>query len=147
MNENFHIDHFVPQRLAPERKDDYYNLVFACPKCNLTKSGKWPTEDKEIANDGEIGFIDPATDEYDRHMERDEQGFVRGTTPLGESICRSLNFDKRRTDLYWKIQQLYKVQNELESIDGQLEEEELRYYLESNRFLKRYIKEAFEKGE
>ena len=52
MHERFHVDHFVPVSLNPERENDYYNLVWACPKCNLVKSNKWPTENKEIANDG-----------------------------------------------------------------------------------------------
>lgn len=147
MNQKFHIDHFVPQRLAKEKREDYYNLVLACPRCNLVKSGKWPTEDKAVPNDGEIGFVDPATEDYDCHVERDEQGFVKGTTNLGRNICKYLNFDVRRTDLFWKIQHLYKVQDELECLSQQLSEDELRYYIESNKFLKKYIKEAFEYGE
>ena len=147
MKERFHIDHFVPKRLAPERKEDYTNLVLACPKCNLSKSGKWPTGDKNIAHDGIVGFVDPATEEYDSHMERNEQGYIRGITLLGENIYKSLNFDVRRTDLYWKIQSLYAIQDELENMSEQLDEDELRYYMECNIFLKKYIKEAFEKGE
>lgn len=34
MHERFHVDHFVPVSLNPERENDYYNLVWACPKCN-----------------------------------------------------------------------------------------------------------------
>ena len=147
MKEKFHIDHFIPKSFAPEKKEDYNNLVLACPKCNLTKSNKWPTGDKAVANNGEIGFVDPATDAYDYHMERDEHGYIKGITPLGRNICKSLNFDVRRTDLYWKIQTLYKVQEELEAISLQLDEDELRYYMECNIFLKKYIEEAFEKGE
>ena len=147
MRERFHIDHFVPKRIAPERKEDYTNLVLACPKCNLSKSGKWPTKDKNISNDGNVGFVDPATEEYDCHLERDEQGYIRGITLLGENICKNFNFDVRRTDLYWKIQSLYEIQDELENMSRQLDEDELRYYMECNIFLKKYIKEAFEKGE
>ena len=148
MKERFHIDHFVPKSLAPEKVNDYDNLVLACPKCNLTKSNKWPTKNKDMANDGSVGFVDPATSEYDEHLIRDEQGFIRGITPLGKNICKSLNFDVRRTDLYWKIQRLYKVQSELEALEkDKLDKEELFFYMKSNVFLKRYIKEAFEKGE
>lgn len=148
MKERFHIDHFVPKSLAPEKVNDYDNLVLACPKCNLTKSNKWPTKNKDMANDGSVGFVDPATSEYDEHLIRDEQGFIRGITPLGKNICKSFNFDVRRTDLYWKIQRLYKVQSELEALEkDKLDKEELFFYMKSNVFLKRYIKEAFEKGE
>lgn len=149
MMERFHIDHFVPKSLASERKDDYYNLVWSCPKCNLSKSNKWPTKDKRIPNNGKVGFVDPATEEYDEHLERDDKGFVKGITDLGEDMCRSLHLDVRRTDLYWKIQNLYRLQAELEELNdkNELEKEELQYYMKSNIFLKKYIKEAFEKGE
>ena len=149
MNEKFHIDHFVPQSLAPELINDYYNLVLACPKCNLSKSNKWPTKDKSLANDGNIGFVDPATEEYDEHMERDLDGFIRGKTLLGKNMCISLNFDKRRTDLYWKIQELYKIQENLEVMakESKLSANEYQFYMKTNEFLKKYIKEAFEKGE
>lgn len=147
MNEKFHIDHFVPKSLAPERKNDYYNLVWACPKCNLSKSSKWPTGDTNIANDGTVGFVDPASEEYDSHLERNEQGYITGITMLGDNICKSLNFDVRRTDLFWKIQNLYNVQEKLEKVKDELDKEELLYYMQSNMFLKQYIKDAFEKGE
>ena len=149
MNERFHIDHFVPKSLDPDREHDYYNLVLSCPKCNLTKSNKWPTDDKNIANDGVVGFVDPATEEYNTHMKRNEEGFIQGITPLGKNMCKYLNFDMRRTDLYWKIQCLYQIQDQLEELakEKKLDKDELDYYLESNVFLKRYIKEAFEKGE
>ncbi len=113
MHERFHIDHFTPVKIAPERKEDYYNLVLACPKCNLVKSGKWPTEDKNIMHDEEKGFIDPATEEYDKHIERTEEGFIQGKTVLGRNMCKNLNFHIRRTDLYWKIHILYQIQEKL----------------------------------
>lgn len=147
MKQKFHIDHFVPKSLDANRKNDYYNLVWACPKCNLVKSNKWPTKDINISNDGTKGFVDPATDEYDYHLKRDKHGFIIGITTLGENICKNLNFDVRRTDLYWKIQQLYNLQMKLEEISNDLDEDELRFYMISNKFLKEYIQEAFEKGE
>lgn len=106
MHEKFHIDHFVPKSLDESRKNDYYNLVLACSKCNLSKSDKWPTEDKDKPNDGIKGFVDPATEEYDKHLKRNEDGYIEGITPVGESICEMLHFDIRRTDLYWKIERM-----------------------------------------
>lgn len=149
MHERFHMDHFVPVSINPERKNDYYNLVWACPKCNLVKSNKWPTENKEIANNGEIGFVDPATEEYDRHVERNESGYIYGKTLLGQSICKNLNFHIRRTDLYWKIHNLYKMQEKLEILfdKKKLSEQEKDFYIETNKLLKRYVNEAFNERE
>jgi HNH endonuclease len=36
----YDLDHFVPQRINPDRKADYDNLVYACRRCNLAKSGE-----------------------------------------------------------------------------------------------------------
>lgn len=149
MHERFHIDHFVPVKIAPERKEDYYNLVLACPKCNLVKSSKWPTNDKSVAHDENKGFIDPATEEYDQHIERDKNGYIQGKTPLGKNMCKNLNFHMRRTDLYWKIYSLYQVQEKLEQLfdANKLDEAEKDFYIESNKLLKRYVDDAFAKGE
>lgn len=149
MHERFHMDHFVPVSINPERKNDYYNLVWACPKCNLVKSNKWPTEDKEIANNGDIGFVDPATEEYDQHVERNEYGYIHGKTLLGQSICKNLNFHIRRTDLYWKIHNLYKMQEKLEILfdKKRLSEQEKDFYIETNKLLKKYVNEAFNERE
>ncbi len=149
MHQRFHIDHFVPQSLAPELTNDYNNLVLACPKCNRTKSNKWPTKDKNIHNDGYIGFVDPATEEFDQHIERNDHGYIQGKTELGKYMCQSLHFDIRRTDLYWKIQHLYGIQSRLEQLfrDERLNGDEKDFYISSNIMLKEYIQDAFEKGE
>ncbi len=149
MHQRFHIDHFVPQSLAPELTNNYNNLVLACPKCNRTKSKKWPTKDKNVHNDGYIGFVDPATKEFDQHLERNDHGFIQGKTKLGKYMCQSLHFDIRRTDLYWKIQHLYETQSRLEELflEHRLNGDEKDFYISSNIMLKKYIQDAFEKGE
>lgn len=149
MREKFHIDHFVPRSLDRERENDYYNLVLACPKCNLSKSDKWPTRDKRCSHNEEEGFVDPASDEYDKHMQRDEDGFVVGVTSVGKSMCNMLHLDIRRTDLYWKISILRDKLTELEKLyaEGNLTEQEKNFYIETNMVLNHYIDEAFIKGE
>lgn len=37
----FHIDHFRPQAKFPHLKNEYYNLRYTCPRCNLTKGSYW----------------------------------------------------------------------------------------------------------
>lgn len=149
MRERFHIDHFVLIKLDPERNEDYYNLVLSCPKCNLAKSSKWPTRDKNIVYDEREGFVALATEEYDQHIERNEAGYIQGKTLVGENMCKSLNFHIRKTDLYWKVSCLYHIQEELELLYDKkmLDENEKNYYIESNRLLKQYLDEAFSPGE
>lgn len=149
MREKFHIDHFVPKSLDKERENDYYNLVLACSKCNLSKSDKWPAGDKRYSYNAEEGFVDPVSDEYDQHMQRNEDGFVVGITSVGKSMCNMLHLDIRRTDLYWKISVLRDKLTELEKLYGEarLTEQEKNFYIEANMLLNRYIDEAFFKGE
>lgn len=105
------VDHFVPQSVDRDRIDDYSNFVLSCPKCNHIKSNKWPTRDKTISHTDTIGFIDPATDEYDAHIWRNEDGFIEGRTPLGIQMCRLMNFHLRKTDLFWKVDQLLAIKD------------------------------------
>ena len=149
MHQKFHIDHFVPKSLDPDRENDYYNLVLACPKCNLSKSKKWPTEDKDIPHDGNTGFVDPATEQFDKHIESNPEGFVVGITTVGKNMCAMLHLDIRRTDLYWKIDKIRKIEDRLEQLflNGKLGEKEKDFYFKINILLKSYIDEAFDKGE
>lgn len=149
LHQKFHIDHFVPKKRDPDREKDYYNLVLACPKCNLSKANKWPTNDINKPNDGEVGFLDPATAEFDEHIKRNKDGYVMGKTPLGRVMCKLLNLDIRRSDLYWKISLLYRQQDELEHLHrmGKLTNLEKSFYIDSNILLKQYIDNAFEEGE
>ncbi|MEU2237719.1 HNH endonuclease, partial [Streptomyces vietnamensis] len=50
VKKDYHIDHFVPRRLIKKfithkhLENDYTNLVYSCPSCNISKSGKWISE-------------------------------------------------------------------------------------------------------
>ena len=73
---SFEIDHFVPQKVDKNRVLDYTNLVYACKSCNNAKLEKWPTGDKNISNDGCVGWIDPCDKDYDVQFCRDENGKI-----------------------------------------------------------------------
>lgn len=40
MRRGFQIDHFIPQKIRPDLKADYNNLIYLCPACNSLKSSK-----------------------------------------------------------------------------------------------------------
>lgn len=149
MYEKFHIDHFVPRSLDSDRENDYYNLVFACPKCNLSKAKKWPTEDKAKPHDGKKGFIDPVSEEFDKNVIRNDEGYIVGNTVLGKYICKELRFDIRRTDIFWKLDKLIKQQERLEKLaeKGILQEDEKDFYIKNNQIFKYYMNEVKAKGE
>ena len=94
---SFEIDHFVPQKVDQNRVLDYTNLVYACKSCNNAKSNKWPTGDKNISNDGCVGWIDPCDKDYDALFGRDENGKIYPvTTKLGNWMYENLKLWKRK---------------------------------------------------
>lgn len=109
----FQIDHFAPKSKFPEKKNVYENLVLACPQCNRLKSDKWIGEKSEVSNDGEKGFVDPATEEYDKHLFREDSGKIMYKTEVGKYMYNLLKFNIRRTDLIWKIIKLNELKEEL----------------------------------
>lgn len=149
LHQKFHLDHFVPKSLDKSREKDYYNLVLACPRCNLSKSDKWPTGDNTQSHNGESGFVDPASAEFDEHLERNDKGYVIGKTPVGKSMCNMLHLDIRRTDLYWNAAQLRIQLKELEKLfqEDKLTERQKDIYIETNMIFNEYIDQAFIKGE
>ena len=41
----YHVEHFVPEKvfkgIRDELRTDYNNLMWSCPKCNLSKGDKY----------------------------------------------------------------------------------------------------------
>ena len=149
LHQKFHLDHFVPKSLDKSREKDYYNLVLACPRCNLSKSDKWPTGDIMCSHNEEEGFVDPADSEFDEHLERNERGYVVAKTSVGNSMCNMLHLDIRRTDIYWKAAQLRIQLKKLEELfrEGKLTEQQKDIYIETNIIFREYIDQALIKGE
>ncbi|MDV0444365.1 HNH endonuclease [Methanorbis rubei] len=126
---DFHIDHFVPKSQAPERETDYNNLVYCCCVCNWKKSDKWPTGDPSIPHNGDVGFSDPASDEFDTHLMRDEEtGEICPKTDVGSYICNTFNFSTRPIHWVWKAEQLQKLINQFNKRISTLSQEEYKKY-------------------
>ena len=107
-------DHFVPDKIDPSRKCDYSNLVYSCFTCNRKKLGKWPTSDKDRPNDGHVGFVDPATLEFDLHLGRRKDGAIEYYTDVGEYMFKTaFKFDIRPTKEIWQASQLHALTDSL----------------------------------
>ncbi|RRJ25278.1 HNH endonuclease [Lachnoanaerobaculum gingivalis] len=144
----FEPDHFVPGRIDSNRKLDYSNLVYSCFTCNRKKLGKWPTEDKNKSNDGNIGFVDPALKEYDLHLGRDKEGNIEFYTKVGEYMYNiAFSFDMRPMKEIWKISQLINAKDNLFKVKDKLTPEELMKYLELDKAIDELKKILFEKKE
>ncbi len=105
-SQDYEIDHFVPQKIDTDRKNDYSNLVYSCIICNRAKSKKWPTGDKSISHNGNEGFQDPATEEYDSHLARDESGIIIPLTPVGDYMCKVFYFASRPIAELWLLSEM-----------------------------------------
>lgn len=109
----FHIDHFAPKVRFPDLTCTYTNLVYACRFCNVHKSSKWTGADAASHHDGSEGFIDPCCDDYDDHIERDEEGRIIGKSVLGQYIVKQLNLGLLRHQVLWKARRARTLQSEI----------------------------------
>lgn len=90
-NNDFEVDHFVPQRvLLTIKHNDYFNLVYSCKSCNRAKSGTWPSNDEGTNLIGNTGFIDPDDNTYHTHFIRYDDGEIVWNSDLGKWMYREL---------------------------------------------------------
>ena len=141
-NSFYEIDHFVPKKyLLDAELADYDNLVYSCRYCNNSKRHKWPTDDREIPNDGIVGFVQPWTTDYSNHFKRDDKGRIISDTDLGNWMIRNLNLGLKRHSIIWQLDRIkdaiaeIKVHYEGEAnIDPKIKL--LLFYIELNELLR-----------
>ena len=110
----FEIDHFAPQKhLNTISSTDYSNLVYSCRSCNNAKRAKWPSEDENIHNDGNVGFIDPCDDDYNKQFDRLDTGRIIYKTDLGEWMYNAMKLYKPQHEIIWNIEQLHNLITEI----------------------------------
>lgn len=144
----FEIDHFIPLKYAKNLVNDYNNLVYSCYVCNRKKSSKWPSENVEIQFKDDKGFVDPASIEYDKHMERTKDGIIRGKTKVGEyMINEAFEFDIRPMREVWQLMQLIDKKKQLREKIKLMTSEEKQLYIELDELLETLQKILFENKE
>lgn len=143
----FEIDHFVPQKYDKSRKNDYTNLVYSCYVCNRKKSSKWPSKDGKIQFAEEKGFVDPAIDEYDKHLERGEDGVIFGKTAAGRYMEEVFEFRLRPLKEMWQMMQLIEKKRLLREKMQTMPESEMRTYILMDELLENLEKIMFQRKE
>lgn len=111
--EAYHVEHFAPKEKFPTLQFDYDNLLYACPWCNRAKWAIWPSDDPTISIVGTEGFVDPCTEEYDKHLKRLPDGSIVGTTPLGEYMYKTLHLYLKRHAIIHNVDKLKRKVDEL----------------------------------
>lgn len=144
----FEPAHFVPFRIAPERECDYSNLVNSCYTCNHKKLGKWPTEDKNIPNNGNTGFVDPTSEEFDKHLSRRDDGTIIGISDVGKYMCNDVfKFNIRPIREIWLCSQIILKKEIMQKKLEKLSESEKSEYIRLDIQLEKLNKYLFEKRE
>ena len=116
--EYYEVDHFAPKEvLETIALTDYSNLVYSCRSCNNSKRATWPTGDEHVHNDGKVGFIDPCNADYDQQFERNADGSIVPTTPLGEWMFSALNLGNPKHRIIWMLMTIKEKIESLKSLD------------------------------
>ena len=144
----FEIDHFIPKKYAPELEENYSNLVYSCYECNRKKSSKWPSKNKNVQFVDGAGFVDPASKEYDEHLERDIHGNIIGKTVAGQYMIREgFGFDKRPMREIYKAMQMIEKKQLLREKMQSVSFDELQEYIELDKLLEQFQMLLFAKKE
>lgn len=120
---SFAVEHFAPKGKFPALKYTYDNLLYSCSFCNTSKSDDWPSNSPSINVVGERGYIDPCTDEYYNHLDRDDStGRIYYKTELGKYMYEHLKLYLKRHSTIFMVEKLKEKRTELKaSIDKDTE--------------------------
>jgi hypothetical protein len=122
---NYQIDHFKPKKYFSGLETEYSNLVYCCPFCNRAKWDKWKPN----------GFIDPCTDLYDEHIERNHNGEIKYKSLRGKYIYENLNLYLKRHELLWMIEKIKEQKEELKVYLKNLDKKNKKYQEIVNQFI------------
>jgi hypothetical protein len=89
--QNFELDHFFPAAKFPGRKQDFYNLYYACHPCNHIKRAKWP--DPQLEAQG-VGFVDLCQDNFENHFKELPDGHWEGLTESAKYTIDALRLNR-----------------------------------------------------
>lgn len=114
----YHVDHFIPVKKFEGKKDslltDYENLMWACPKCNLSKGDKY---DGDFENSTKIEnklFYNPVEVDYNDIFFRNEIGGIESEDAKGREMIKILKLYRPIHNLAWLIERLEKLALDLE---------------------------------
>ena len=120
--ESYAVEHFAPKTKFPQLMYTYDNLLYSCRFCNTSKSDDWPSDSPSINVVGEHGYIDPCTDEYYEHLDRDDHtGCIYYKTELGKYMYEHLKLYLKRHSVIFMVEKLKEKREELKtSIDNDI---------------------------
>jgi hypothetical protein len=79
----FHVEHFVPGAVDPDRECEYTNLLLACPQCNEAKQAV-------------VGLPNPCRVAFNDCLRIMDDGHIRALNPDGEMLKLVLRLDTEK---------------------------------------------------
>ncbi|ATH70838.1 HNH endonuclease [Bacillus altitudinis] len=151
----YHIDHFAPKSKFPHLENEYENLVYACPFCNLAKGNDWLSDSENISFVADKGYLNPVLDDYNAYFFRDACGNIQTNTETVQAryMHKKLKLYLERHRIIWNLTKIWenkmKIQEALEKCkESEQYKELLMHYaelsIEFDEFLKYIIGDILE---
>ena len=120
----FEVDHFIPRaafkKVRPSLENDYNNLVYACKKCNGTKSGKCKVDWTSTSPTNEL-FYDPVLVDYNTIFYRNQIGAIVSDDLKGKEMIKLLKLYRPIHILGWVCEEINETADKLqEAIDNEI---------------------------
>lgn len=130
----YHIEHFIPIKAFEGKKDslltEYENLMWACPKCNLSKGDKYKGDFLTSSKIENELFYNPVETDYNDIFFRNEIGGIDSEDTKGREMIKLLKLYRPIHNLAWLIERLEKLTLNLEQAAKQETDEERKKLLE-----------------
>lgn len=117
---SYHVEHFIPEKVFKGRRDylntDYENLMWSCPKCNLSKGDKYKGDiENNPAIENEL-FYNPVETDYNDIFYRNELGGIDSDDPKGREMIKLLKLYRPIHNLGWLLEKIEKFSEYLEKM-------------------------------
>lgn len=131
----YHVEHFIPEKvfkgIRDDLKTDYNNLMWSCPKCNLSKGDKYKGNIHDYSKMENTLFYNPVEIDYNRVFYRNELGGIDSDDLKGREMIKMLKLYRPVHNLAWLLERLEKLCGQLEERQRIEKDLEKRQLLES----------------
>lgn len=128
----YHVEHFIPEKafkgIRDELRTDYHNLMWSCPKCNLSKGDKYKGNMQDKFGLTNELFYDPVETDYNSIFYRNELGGIDSNDLKGREMIKMLKLYRPVHNLAWLLERLEKLCGQLEerqSVERDAEKQKL----------------------
>lgn len=130
----YHVEHFIPEKVFKGVRDslrtDYNNLMWSCPKCNLSKGDKYQGNIVDHSRIENELFYNPAETDYNDIFYRNELGGIDSDDWKGRQMINLLKLYRPVHNLAWLLERYEKVAIELDEQQKKETEPERKHMLE-----------------